>query len=495
MESNINYILWLNRLQDILENTTDIKLFRIKDDKGEDAYQFTGDIQFKYQMISNTFFHSIYNVDDIRNIPFISFDESLKKSYKLVKKLQDALNSCSQGITTPKGYARIHYVDAKQGVLLDKNSKKRNKRVYFNWLSTINGNNVKLYNDDSLKFNYKEKPIWYDVLFPDKKWTSPNSLPAWINGGKDAQIKKRILEHSNVTLYYMYPQIFDLKNKGTNVANGRKGLQYITNMIRNVQYVDGVDVNREFADENTIYYYRNKNVIKNVIDNMVREINKPSMDSKSESFNKFVDYLFEEALGIFYCNLSHGIFTLKEFQKYGIEIIWYIICSIIGGSGAMQQNTDVDWIPGFTIEYMFSRVYTKVQDAKTNWSKALRKIKPTKITRCMYVKGTSKKGKDNWKQSKGIVRKVQDKNKRKVQDTSKRKVQDKSKRKVQDKTKRKVQDTSKRKQHTKSQDQQVKEVTLALEIDKLKQDGLSVRKIANQLNIGVSTVQRYLSKG
>ena len=448
---SIDYILWLNRLQDILENTTDIKLFRIKDDESKNAYHFTGDIQFKYRMISKTFFHSIYNVDDIRNIPFISFDESLKKSYKLVKKLQDALNSYSHGITTPKGYVRIHYVDAKQGVMLDKNSNKRNKRVYFNWLSTIDDNNIKLYNDDSLKFNYKDKPIWYDVLFPDKKWTSPDSLPAWINGGKDAQIQKRILEHSKVTLFYMYPQIFDLKNKGTNVVTGRKGLQYITNMIRNVQYVDGMDVNKKYADENTIYYYRNKNVIKSIVDSMVLEINKTSMESKNESFNKFIDYLFEEALALFYCNLSHGIFTLKEFQKYGIEIIWYIICSIIGGSGAMVQNSDVDWMPGFSIEYMFSRVYTKVQDAKTDWSKTLLKINPTKITRCMYVKGSSKNDKDDWKESNGVKR-------------------------------------------NKSQAQSDKESKLSLEIYKLKADGKSVKDIALALKVSRVTVNKYLKK-
>ena len=451
---SIDYILWLNRLQDILENTTDIKLFRIKDDESENAYHYTGDIQFEYRMISKTFFHSIYNVDDIRNIPFISFDESLKKSYKLVKKLQDALNSYSHGITTPKGYARIHYVDAKQGVMLDKNSKKINKRVYFNWLSTINDNNIRLYNDDSLKFNYKDKPIWYDVLFPNQKLATPNSLPAWLNGGKDAQIQKRILEHSKVTLFYMYPQIFDLKNKGTNVVTGRKGLQYITNMIRNVQYVDGMDVNRKYADENTIYYYRNKNVIKSIVDSMVLEINKPSMESKNDSFNKFVDYLFEEALALFYCNLSHGIFTLKEFQKYGIQIIWYIICSIIGGSGAMEQNSNVDWIPGFSIEYMFSRVCTKVQDAKTDWSKTLKKIKPTKITRCMYVKGSSKKDKDDWKDSKGIMRKKNDKSRAQVD----------------------------------------KESKLALEINKLKGDGKSVKDIALALNVSRVTVNKYLRK-
>ena len=463
---SIDYILWLNRLQEILEYTTDIKLFKIEDDKSEYGYRFTDDIQFEYRMINSETFHSIYKIGDIKNIPF---DESLENSYKLVKKLQDALNSYAEGMTTPKGYVLIHYVDYNPSALFENNSVKRNTRQSFIWLSTMNGNNIKLYNDDSLKLNYKEKPIWFS-LFPNLKFTRPDSLPAWINAGKDAQIHKRILEHSKITLYYMYPNVFDLKNKGTNVATGRKGLQYITNIIRNVQYKDGLDVNTEYADENTIYYYRNKNVIKSIIDNMVLEINKPSMDSKNESFNAFVDYLFEEAFALFYCNLSHGIFTLTEFQRYGIEIIWYIICSIIGGSGAMAQNSDVDWIPGFSIEYMFNRVYTKVQGVKTDWSKALKKIKPTRITRCMYVKGTSKSAKDKWKESKGIERKTQDKSKRKQQDKAKRKP------------------------HTKSRDQQVKEVTLALEINKLKQNGLSIRKIAQQLNISVNTVQKYIMK-
>ena len=464
---SIDYILWLNRLQDILEYTTDIKLFRIKDDKSEYGYRFTDDIQFEYRMISSIkHLHSIYKVDDIKNIPF---DKSLEKSYKLVKRLQDALNTHASGMTTPKGYALIHYVEYKERALFENNSENRNKRGYFYWLSSMNGNNIKLYNDDSLKFNYKEKPIWFS-LFPNLNFASPNSLPAWINAGKDAQIQKRILEHSKISLFYMYPNIFDLKNKGTNVNTGRKGLQYITNMIRNVQYVDGFDVNREFADENTIYYYRNKNVIKKNIDKMVLEINKPSMDSKNDIFNEFVDYLFDEALALFYCNLSHGIFTLTEFQRYGIEIIWYIMCSIIGGSGAMAQNSNVDWIPGFTVEYMFTRVYTKVQGAKTDWSKALKKIKPTRITRCMYIKGLSKKAKDDWKERKGIERKQQDK------------------------TKRKSQNTAIRKRHTKSRDQQVKEVTLALEINKLKQNGLSIRKIAHQLGISDKTVQKYIMK-
>ena len=448
---SIDYILWLNRLQEILEYTTEIKLFKFTDNKSEDDCSLTGDIQFEYRMISSiTHLHSIYKVDDIKNIPF---DKSLEKSYKLVKRLQDALNACAEGMTTPKGYAKILYVDCKPRELFENNSQKRNKRAYFNWLSSNNNNNIKLYNDDSLKFNYKEKPIWFS-LFPNLKFASPNSLPAWINAGKDAQIQKRILEHSAISLFYMYPNIFDLKNKGTNVNTGRKGLQYITNMIRNVQYVDGVDVNREFADENTIYYYRNKNVIKKNIDNMVLEINKPSMDSKTESFNQFVDYLFDEALALFYCNLSHGIFTLTEFQRYGIEIIWYIMCSIIGGSGAMAQNSNVDWIPGFTVEYMFTRVYTKVQGAKTDWSKALKKIKPTRITRCMYVKGLSKKAKDDWKERNGIERK----------------------------------------ENVKTQKQSNKENLLALEIKKLKTEGKSVTSIASLLNVSRVTVNKYLKK-
>ena len=445
---SIDYILWLNRLQEILEYTTDIKLFQIKDDKSEYGYRFLDDIQFEYRMIGVETLHSLYKVTDIKNIPF---DESLETSYKLVKALQDALNSHASSIITPKGEARIHFVDGKERALFEDNSENRNKRGYFNWVSSINNNNIKLYNDDSLKLNYKEKPIWYNMVVKNHN-IRPNSLPAWINGGKDAQIQKRILEHSAISLFYMYPNIFDLKNKGTNVNTGRKGLQYITNMIRNVQYVDGVDVNREFADENTIYYYRNKNVIKKNIDNMVLEINKPSMDSKTESFNQFVDYLFDEALALFYCNLSHGIFTLTEFQRYGIEIIWYIICSIIGGSGAMAQNSNVDWIPGFTVEYMFTRVYTKVQGAKTDWSKALKKIKPTRITRCMYVKGLSKKAKDDWKERKGIVRKSS----------------------------------------SKSRAQTDKENLLALEIKKLKDSGLSIRKIAQQKGISDKTVQKYL---
>ena len=125
------------------------------------------------------------------------------------------------------------------------------------------------------------------------------------------------------------------------------------------------------------------------------------------------------------------------------------MCSIIEGSGAMAQNSNVDWIPGFTLEYMFTRVYTKVQGVKIDLSKALKKIKPTRITRCMYVKGLSKSAKDKWKESKGIER-------------------------------------------NKSQKQISKESTLALEIKNLRANGLSIRKIAQQKGISDKTVQKYL---
>ena len=95
-------------------------------------------------------------------------------------------------------------------------------------------------------------------------------------------------------------------------------------------------------------------------------------------------------------------------------------------------------------------------------SSALRKIIRTDVTKCLFPAGYTKAQKEAWKVSKGIERKVQDK--------------------------------SLRQKHEKSREQINKENSLAQEINKLKGDGLSIRKIAQQLNIGVSTVQRYLSK-
>ena len=83
----------------------------------------------------------------------------------------------------------------------------------------------------------------------------------------------------------------------------------------------------------------------------------------------------------------------------------------------------------------------------------------------MYPKGTSSKDKEAWKASKGISRK-----------------------------KHKTQDTTKRKQHAKSREQFVKETTLKIEVNKLKDSGLSIRKIARELKISVNTVQKYIIK-
>ena len=81
----------------------------------------------------------------------------------------------------------------------------------------------------------------------------------------------------------------------------------------------------------------------------------------------------------------------------------------------------------------------------------------------MYPKGTSSKDKEAWKESKGIVRK-----------------------------KHKAQDTTKRKQSVKSREQFVKEVTLKIEVNKLREKGLSIRNISRELNISVNTVQKHM---
>ena len=135
------------------------------------------------------------------------------------------------------------------------------------------------------------------------------------------------------------------------------------------------------------------------------------------------------------------------------------------------NNKNADWLPDIDIELLFHKIYDKVQCSKSNWSSALRKITRTDLNKCLFPAGYTKAQKEAWKDSKGIERKVQDKSKRKVQDKSKRK------------------------KHDKSREQINKENSLALEINKLKGDGLSIRKIAQQMNISVSTVKRYLSKG
>ena len=286
-----------------------------------------------------------------------------------------------------------------------------------------------------------------------------NGLPYWLNNGFNGPIRKRVLAYSALYLYKQYPNLF----KGN--------IYYRTKINRPVQYVNGYDVDTSIADDNSIYYFRRLNTLKNGIDNFVSKLNTNDMERKSQTFDAFVDYLFKHSFALFYCNLSWGRFTLGDYQKYGLEILWYFACRMITSSGAMDYSNNSDWIPDFDLFKMLKKFYIKVQGAKVNWNKYLGYITPTKsINKCLFPKGYTKQQKDEWKESKGITRKVQDKSKRKSQVAALRK------------------------QTVKSREQLVKETTLALRINKLKEEGLSIRKIANEIGISVNTVQKYLSK-
>ena len=115
------------------------------------------------------------------------------------------------------------------------------------------------------------------------------------------------------------------------------------------------------------------------------------------------------------------------------------------------NNKNADWLPDFEIELLFHKIYDKVQCSKGNLSKALRNIIRTDVTKCLFPAGYTNAQKEAWKESKGIERK----------------------------------------KHEKSREQINKENSLAQEINKLKGDGLSIRKIAQQMNISVNTVQKY----
>lgn len=286
-----------------------------------------------------------------------------------------------------------------------------------------------------------------------------NGLPYWLNNGFNGPIRKRVLAYSALYLYKQYPNLF----KGN--------IYYRTKINRPVQYVNGYDVDTSIADDNSIYYFRRLNTLKNGIDNFVSKLNTNDMERKSQTFDAFVDYLFKHSFALFYCNLSWGRFTLGDYQKYGLEILWYFACRMITSSGAMDYSNNSDWIPDFDLFKMLKKFYIKVQGAKVNWNKYLGYITPTKsINKCLFPKGYTKQQKDEWKESKGITRKVQDKSKRKSQVAALRK------------------------QTVKSREQLVKETTLALRINKLKEEGLSIRKIAKEIGISVNTVQKYLSK-
>ncbi len=273
-------------------------------------------------------------------------------------------------------------------------------------------------------------------------------------------IRKKTLAYSALYLYRQYPNLF----KGN--------IYYRTKINRPVQYVNGYDVDTSIADENSIYYFRRLSTLKNGIDNFVAKLNTNDMNRKSQTFDAFVDYLFKHSFALFYCNLSWGRFTLSDYQNYGLEILWYFACRMITGSGAMDYSNNSDWIPDFDLFNMLKKFYIKVQGAKVNWNKYLGYITPTKsINKCLYPKGYTKQQKDEWKASKGIIRKEQDKSKRKTQVAALRK------------------------QTEKSREQLIKEKTLALGINKLKSEGKSIKDIASLMNVSTKTVSRYLSKG
>lgn len=446
MESNIDYILVKYDRQKLLKSTIQIEVV-----KGFAQFKRKGVKKDKYN-------YTNINVDEILSLNV----DNRHTSIQLLKSAITDVMSTDKKATIKVYGNEITVCKAEEKKSKSKEVKESGKfsrEFSNNWKPILPDNDISiLKSDDSLydRFSSKEdNPL------------SMNEMPIWLRYNCDEPIRLRILLYSKQYIYNTHKDLFDFDKK----SNGQvKDLQYSTKILRNVQYVDGYDKDINFSDENSIYYYRTKNTIKQKIDKMVGFLNTNTENRNTKEFNAFVDYLFNESLALFYCNLSHGLFTIKEYQEYGIEIMWYLMCNIVSGTGAMCA-ANKDWIRDFDIKLFFTRFYKKVLGAKNNWGKYLKRIWRTSISKCMYPKGTSSKDKEAWKKSKGIVRKVQDKSKRKSQDTEKRK------------------------HHTKSRDQQVKEVTLALEINKLKQNGLSIRKIAKEVNISVSTVKRYLSKG
>ncbi len=460
MESNIDYILVKSDRQKLLKRTIQITVVN-------------GFAQFKRKGVKkNSYNYTNINVDEILSLNV----DNRHTSIQLLKSaITEVMSTCSSMSTDKDKGVTINIYGNEITVCKGEVKKSKSKEVkesgkfsreFSNWKPILPDNDVSILKSDD--------PLYDRFNSKDDNPLSKNEMPIWLSCHYDEPIRLRVLLYSKKYIYNTHKDLFDFDKK----SNGQvKDLQYSTKILRNVQYVDGYDKDINFSDENSIYYYRTKSTIKQKIDKMVGFLNTNTENRNTKEFNAFVDYLFNESLALFYCNLSHGLFTIKEYQEYGIEIMWYLMCNIVSGTGAMCA-ANKDWIRDFDIKLLFTRFYKKVLGAKNNWGKYLKRIWRTSITKCMYPKGTSSNDKEAWKKSKGISRKVQDK----------------SKRKVQDKSKRKVQDTTKRKQHTKSRDQQVKEVTLALEITKLKQNGLSIRKIAKEINISVSTVKRYLNK-
>ena len=423
MESNTNYILDKKELQSLLKRTVEIKKYK------------SGYVQFVTKGVKDPIYYS-FDIADILNI-------KANKTYRAITKLKNAITDDNESIIIVNSKPiRVHWADSYREELFEH----KPKRVY---TRLFGGCNHLLKDEDRLRVRFK------------------NGMPQWLNYGNNNVIRKKVFENSKNILYHNYQFLFDKNIKGE--------LMYSTKILRPVKYINGYDFDKSIVDCNSIYYFRKKSTIQKSIDKLIVKIQTSEERSKcSEAFNELADYLFNEAFALFYCNLSWGRFTIAEYQKYGIEIIWYLICILIKNTGTMDcsttNNKNADWLPDFEIELLFHKIYNRVQCSKSNLSSALRKIIRTDVTKCLFPAGYTKAQKEAWKVSKGIERKVQDKSKRKVQDKSLRK------------------------KHEKSREQINKENSLAQEINKLKGDGLSIRKIAQQLNIGVSTVQRYLSK-
>ena len=448
MESNIDYILVKTDRQKLLKSTIQITVVK-------------GFAQFKKKGVKkDSYNYTNINVDEILSL-------NVDNRHTSIQLLKSAITDVMSTNKDDKKVT-IKVYGNKITVCKDIVKKSKNKEVKEsgkfsrefsnNWKPILPDNDISiLKNDDSSYDRFSSK---------NDNPLSQNEMPIWINCHYEEPIRLRVLLYSKMSIYNTHKELFDFAKK----SNGQvKDLQYSTKILRNVQYIDGYDKDINISDENSIYYYRTKSTIKQKIDKMVGFLNTNTENRNTKELNAFVDYLFNESFALFYCNLSHGLFTIKEYQEYGIEIMWYLMCNIVSGTGAMCA-ANKDWIRDFDIKLFFTRFYKKVLGAKNNWGKYLKRIWRTSITKCMYPKGTSSKDKEAWKKSMGIERKSQDKSKRKSQDATKRK------------------------QTVKSREQFVKEVTLKIEVNKLKEKGLSIRKIARELNISDKTVQKYLIK-
>ena len=406
--ASTNYILDKKLLLTLLSNTLDIKKYK------------SGYVQFVTKGINDPIYYC-FDIADILNI-------KVNKTHRAIPKLKDALTDDNESIITVNRMPiRVHWAKSDSEEIFEHKQKKVYTRLF-------GGCNHLLKDEDRLRVRFK------------------NGLPQWLNNGKNNVIRKKVFENSKKILYHNYQFLFDKNIKGE--------LKYSTRILRPVKYINGYDFDRSIVDFNSIYYFRKKTTIQKSIDKLIVKIQTSEERSKcSAAFTELADYLFNEAFALFYCNLSWGRFTIQEYQKYGIEIIWYLICILIKNSGAMDcnatKNKNADWLPDFRIELLFHKIYDKVQCSKSNLSKALRNIKRTDVTKCLFPASFTKAQKEAWKESKEIVRKKSEK----------------------------------------SQKQITKESTLAQEIFKLKGEGKLTKDIAALLNISTKTVSRYLSKG